>query len=265
MTDWTSLAKGARSGCTKLDVWKMSRTEPKSEPMKPTLTLLTALLLAPLAALHAADAPKQRPNIVFFLIDDLGWRDLGCQGSTFYRTPNIDRLAAEGVRFTDAYAACAVCSPTRASLLTGKVSRAPPFHAHHGRGTTVAQPQAEDRRLDSKPAAGGSDFRRGAQGSRLRHRSFRQMARRRPRLRAGQTGLRCHHGCHAREEPPGQERDAAHRCRHRVHAVAREGTVPRLPLSPHRPRALRSRRSVDGRLSRRKRQPPARTIPRWRR
>ncbi|MSU28098.1 MAG: sulfatase [Pedosphaera sp.] len=86
------------------------------------LTLLTALLLSPLAELHAADAPKPatKPNIIIFLIDDLGWRDLGCQGSTFYQTPNIDRLAKEGVRFTDAYAACAVCSPTRAAVLTGK-------------------------------------------------------------------------------------------------------------------------------------------------
>jgi arylsulfatase A-like enzyme len=61
-----------------------------------------------------------RPNIVLILIDDMGWRDLGCYGSPFYETPHIDRLAAEGVRFTDAYAACPVCSPTRASLLTGK-------------------------------------------------------------------------------------------------------------------------------------------------
>lgn len=59
-------------------------------------------------------------NFVFILIDDLGWKDLGCYGSTFYETPNIDRLASEGVRFTDAYAACPVCSPTRASILTGK-------------------------------------------------------------------------------------------------------------------------------------------------
>ncbi len=58
----------------------------------------------------------QPQNIVLFLIDDLGWMDLGCQGSTYYQTPNIDKLAAEGVRFTDAYAACAVCSPTRASI-----------------------------------------------------------------------------------------------------------------------------------------------------
>jgi arylsulfatase A len=88
--------------------------------MKPTLTLLTALLLASPSALHAGDAPKQKPNLILFLIDALGWCDLGCQGSTFYQTPHIDQLAAEGVRFTDAYAACAVCSPTRAAVLTGK-------------------------------------------------------------------------------------------------------------------------------------------------
>ena len=62
--------------------------------------------------------PKQ--NFVFILADDLGWRDLGCYGSTFYETPHLDRLAREGVRFTEAYAACPVCSPTRASIMTGK-------------------------------------------------------------------------------------------------------------------------------------------------
>ena len=61
-----------------------------------------------------------QPNIIFILIDDLGWRDLSCYGSPFYETPHLDRLATEGMRFTDAYAACPVCSPTRASLLTGK-------------------------------------------------------------------------------------------------------------------------------------------------
>jgi arylsulfatase A-like enzyme len=61
-----------------------------------------------------------RPNIVFILADDLGWRDLGCQGSSFYESPVIDRLCGEGMRFTNAYAACPVCSPTRASILTGK-------------------------------------------------------------------------------------------------------------------------------------------------
>ena len=70
------------------------------------------------AASAAPDA--KRPNIVFLLLDDLGWRDLGCYGNTFHETPHIDRLARESVKFTNAYAACPVCSPTRASILTGK-------------------------------------------------------------------------------------------------------------------------------------------------
>ena len=61
-----------------------------------------------------------KPNFLFILIDDLGWKDLRCYGSEFYETPNLDRLAQEGMSFTDAYAACPVCSPTRASILTGK-------------------------------------------------------------------------------------------------------------------------------------------------
>jgi arylsulfatase A-like enzyme len=61
-----------------------------------------------------------QPNILFIFIDDLGWADLTCYGSSFYETPNLDRLAAGGLRFTDAYASCPVCSPTRASVLSGK-------------------------------------------------------------------------------------------------------------------------------------------------
>lgn len=82
---------------------------------------IAALMVLP-TALLADDSLQHagKPNIVLFLIDDLGWRDLGCQGSRYYLTPNIDRLAEDGVRFTDAYAACAVCSPTRAAILTGK-------------------------------------------------------------------------------------------------------------------------------------------------
>jgi arylsulfatase A-like enzyme len=62
----------------------------------------------------------KQPNIIFILIDDLGWRDLSCYGSEYYETPNLDRLASKGMTFSDAYAACPVCSPTRASILTGK-------------------------------------------------------------------------------------------------------------------------------------------------
>jgi arylsulfatase A-like enzyme len=60
------------------------------------------------------------PNFVVILVDDLGWTDLGCMGSTYYETPHIDRLAAEGILFTNGYAAAAVCSPTRAALLAGR-------------------------------------------------------------------------------------------------------------------------------------------------
>jgi arylsulfatase A-like enzyme len=69
---------------------------------------------------HVFGGSSGNPNVVFFLVDDLGWMDIGANGSTFYATPNIDRLASEGVRFTQAYAASPVCSPTRASILTGK-------------------------------------------------------------------------------------------------------------------------------------------------
>lgn len=62
----------------------------------------------------------RKTNVVFFLVDDLGWTDVGCYGSRFYETPHVDRLANEGIRFTNAYAACHVSSPTRASILTGK-------------------------------------------------------------------------------------------------------------------------------------------------
>lgn len=61
-----------------------------------------------------------QPNVIMILIDDLGWMDLSCQGSSFYETPNIDKLCAEGMAFDQAYAACPVCSPSRASILTGK-------------------------------------------------------------------------------------------------------------------------------------------------
>jgi arylsulfatase A len=76
-----------------------------------------ALLFGPLGCRRP---PRRPPNVIFILVDDLGWRDVGFMGSRFYETPNIDRLAAGGTVFTQAYAAAAVCSPTRASILTGR-------------------------------------------------------------------------------------------------------------------------------------------------
>ena len=91
-------------------------------------TIRLAVLIAGVYALASQTvastqlpAPAARPpNVVFILVDDLGWADLGCYGSTFHETPNLDRLAAGGMRFTQAYAASPLCSPTRAAILTGK-------------------------------------------------------------------------------------------------------------------------------------------------
>ena len=76
--------------------------------------LLTAATVA--APARAAD----RPNIIFVLADDLSWGELGCYGNKFNETANLDRLARQGARFTQAYAAAPVCSPYRAALLTGQ-------------------------------------------------------------------------------------------------------------------------------------------------
>src|SRR5262249_22467668 len=67
----------------------------------------------------AAGAQPRRPNIILILADDLGYGDVGCYGQTQIQTPNIDRLAAEGVRFTQAYAGSTVCAPSRCALITG--------------------------------------------------------------------------------------------------------------------------------------------------
>lgn len=79
-----------------------------------------ATLLAPGCATGIRRKDARKPNIVLILVDDLGWADLGCYGSRYYETPNIDRLASQGMQFTDGYAACAVCSPTRAAVMTGR-------------------------------------------------------------------------------------------------------------------------------------------------
>ena len=89
----------------------------RKEQRSPRATGMLAAALLALLALECAAAAK--PNILFILIDDMGWMDLGCQGNPHLNTPNIDRFATEGVRFTDAYAPAPVCSPTRAALMTG--------------------------------------------------------------------------------------------------------------------------------------------------
>jgi arylsulfatase A-like enzyme len=92
--------------------------------MSPARNRAAVLLLA-LAAVACRPAAPEKPNVILFLVDDMGWMDSSAYGSTYYETPNMERLAAQGMRFTDAYAT-PLCSPTRASILTGKHS------ARHG-------------------------------------------------------------------------------------------------------------------------------------
>src|SRR5687768_6661044 len=80
--------------------------------------MMFALCAIGAEALAAADAP--RPNVIFILADDLGYTDVGCYGSKHYETPNIDRLAKEGMRFTDGYTCGPNCVPTRAALMSGQ-------------------------------------------------------------------------------------------------------------------------------------------------
>jgi arylsulfatase A-like enzyme len=84
----------------------------------PLVVVLLCAFSAP--ALAQPRTGTKLTNVVMFLVDDLGWADLGCFGSTFYETPHIDRLAASGMKFTQAYTAASICSPTRASILTGR-------------------------------------------------------------------------------------------------------------------------------------------------
>lgn len=80
---------------------------------------------------------NEKPNIVFILADDLGWKDLGCTGSEYYETPNIDKIAQNGIRFTNAYSACSVSSPSRASILTGR------YTPRHGITTWIGDRSGE--------------------------------------------------------------------------------------------------------------------------
>lgn len=113
------------------------------------LTVILVLLLSLPPAALAIPKPegKRSPNIVFILADDLGWTDLGCQGSKYYETPNLDRLAQEGLRFTDAHTNGPNCAPTRASLMSGQ------YGPRHGIYTVTSGERGlvEDRKLVPAP------------------------------------------------------------------------------------------------------------------
>ena len=111
------------------------------------LALLVCTCVVALAP-RSVQAEDRKPNFVFILVDDLGWTDLGCFGSSFYDTPNCDKLAKSGERFTSAYAACQVCSPTRASIVTGRYPTRTGITDYIG----AAQPQNWKRKTPMLPA-----------------------------------------------------------------------------------------------------------------
>ncbi|MDB4266412.1 sulfatase-like hydrolase/transferase, partial [bacterium] len=84
------------------------------------MSRLLALFHFSCLLLVAQTSLAKQPNIVIFLTDDLGWGDLACYGHPRIKTPHLDKFATEGVRFTQAYSACGVCSPSRSSILTGR-------------------------------------------------------------------------------------------------------------------------------------------------
>ena len=179
----------------------------------------------------------ERPNVLFILADDLGYGDLSCYGRPDYKTPVLDPLAAQGMKFTSAYAAAPVCTPTRCALITGRYPQRSRW-AYRSRS-------GRDRRRNWD-SAGSSDGRVVAEGDRVRHGADRQVA----------SGM----GAGVRTEPPRLRRVLRHSQRRRRLLHAREGcrAVPDLweNLAPverlgymtdllHRPRGANTSRGSD--------------------
>ena len=109
---------------------------------------MKSFLFSLLALLTCATSQAKTPNVVVFLVDDMGWGDLACYGNENIKSPNLDKFAAEGVRFTQCYSACGVCSPSRASILTGRTPYRngvwrwiPGGHSTHLRESEITLPE----------------------------------------------------------------------------------------------------------------------------
>ena len=167
-------------------------------------------------------APAPRPNVLFILADDLGYGDLSCYGRPDYRTPVVDALAGQGMKFTSAYAAAPVCTPTRCALATGRYPQRLDVGLHE---------PIDRQRPRQGPASGSSDGGVAREGQRVRHGAHRQVA---PWLETG-----------VRPQPPWLRRVLRHpeRCRRLLHPQVERLHRGR-PLGE--PRAGRTGRIPDG-------------------
>ena len=133
----------------------------KSADGKPPLLNVMSLVLRPAAKqakVKEAPNPQGRPNIVLILADDLGWNSLGCMGSDYYESPNIDKLAEQGMMFDNGYAACPICAPTRASLMSGwEIPRHKVLRVSDGQLKKIKQGQKITTRLLQPPHQGDLD------------------------------------------------------------------------------------------------------------
>ena len=124
----------------------------KIKPLPPSLSFLCALLLGSLTPVHGADPL----NVVLIVADDLGAHDLNTHGSDLHETPHLDAFAASGIEFTSAYAAAPICTPTRASIMTGKnparlrMINLPVLKRHGGAAATIALKNYIGLRLQPK-------------------------------------------------------------------------------------------------------------------
>ena len=144
----------------------MRRSVTRREFLEITAGSAMASAVGPVSGNRAAQRP--RPNILFILADDLGYGDLSCYGRPDYQTPNLDRLAQQGIKFTSAYAAAAVCTPTRCAFITGRY----PQRLEVG----LQEPLTRQKPAHCRVAARPSDGCLARQAKRLRHGPDRQMA-----------------------------------------------------------------------------------------
>lgn len=134
-------------------MYRMNRW--KSIPTTSTLCFILLLLTLSFQSCNSIPQAPQQPNILLIVVDDLGYSDLSVMGSKYYETPHIDRIAKEGMIFTDGYAACAVCSPSRASLMTGT------FVPRHGITDYIGAPAGTDwRKMDRRTPLLPPDYQR---------------------------------------------------------------------------------------------------------